>query len=401
VKVSLGSLLERPPRYGIGAAAVPSSPGLPTYIRITDISDDGRFSPSPAVAVDSPRSVDYLLSDGDLVIARTGASVGKSYRYRPEDGVLVFAGFLICLSPSADRLDPKYFGYFLQSKRYWDWIAAESIRSGQPGINARQISALTVDVPDISNQREIAAQLEDAERHVEALEELIAKRTAVRLGVAQQLLTGHIRLPGFRDDWTDQSVGELGTFLKGRGIKRDDVRARGVPCIRYGEIYTGFADYTNVTLSFVSSFIAETALRLRTGDLLFAGSGETKEDIGKCIAYVGEVDAVAGGDIVVLRGNGYDPVFLATLLNTAPIAAQKARAGQGDAVVHISSKAIAALQLRLPSLPEQQAIASMIIDLDNEIAVLRRRKTAADAIKSGLIQALLRVPSRRQKAESV
>lgn len=379
---------------------MPAAPGLPTYIRITDIDEEGRFSPAPAVAVDSPRSADYLLSGGDLVIARTGASVGKSYRYRPEDGSLVFAGFLICVSPDPEQLDPKYFGYLLQSKRYWDWISAESTRSGQPGINARQISALSVDLPEVTDQREIADRLEDAERHVEALERLIIKRTAVRLGVVQQLLTGQIRLPGFTKDWTDRTIAELGVFLKGRGIKRDDVRASGVPCVRYGEIYTDFADYTSSTLSFVGSAIAETALPLRTGDILFAGSGETKEDIGKCVAYVGEAEAVAGGDIVVLRGNGYDPVFLATLLNTAPIAVQKARAGQGDAVVHINSKALGALRLRLPDLPEQQDVARVIIDLDSEIAALAIRKKAADAIKTGLIQELLRDPSREQKVAS-
>ena len=283
MSVPLSSVLLGPPRYGIGAAAVPASPGLPTYIRITDISEDGRFAPFPAAAVDSPRSANYLLKLGDVVVARTGASVGKSYRYRPEDGPLVFAGFLICVSPDSDKLDPTYFGYVLQSKRYWDWISAESTRSGQPGINARQISGLAVDLPDISKQREIALQLEDAERHVEALERLIAKKAAIRLGVVQQLLTGKVRLPGFNNEWTDLTVAQLGEFLKGRGVKRDDVRASGVPCIRSGEIYTGFGDYTTTALSFVTSTVADTALPLKKSDILFAGSGETKEDIGKCV----------------------------------------------------------------------------------------------------------------------
>lgn len=191
----LGQLLARPPRYGIGAAAVAYRADLPTYIRITDIDEFGRFRPAPAVSVDSPLSGNYLLQDGDLVIARTGASVGKSYRYRSTDGPLVFAGFLIAVRPDARRLDPRYLGYLLQSKQYWDWIAAESMRSGQPGVNAQQIARLEIDVPAIAAQRAIADVLEDADRLVDSIERLIAKKRDIKQGMMQELLTGRTRLP--------------------------------------------------------------------------------------------------------------------------------------------------------------------------------------------------------------
>src|SRR5881275_1947005 len=109
----LGEYLVRPPRYGIGAAATPYRDGLPRYIRITDIDEYGRFRPDPVVSVDSRLSRNYLLQVGDLVIARTGASVGKSYRYRSRDGELVFAGFLVAVHPDDRRLDPRYLEYVL------------------------------------------------------------------------------------------------------------------------------------------------------------------------------------------------------------------------------------------------------------------------------------------------
>lgn len=105
---TLGSLLIRPPKYGIGAASVPYRHDLPTYIRITDIDEFGRFSPNPMVSVDSQIADNYILAEGDIVIARTGASVGKSYRFLPVDGDLVFAGFLVAVTPNPDRLDPGY-----------------------------------------------------------------------------------------------------------------------------------------------------------------------------------------------------------------------------------------------------------------------------------------------------
>src|SRR5690606_18355674 len=127
-------LLKDPPRYGINAPAVPLDGKLPVYIRITDISEKGYFSPTEKVGVKSPFSHLYILNEGDIVLARTGASVGKSYLYRKEDGVLIYAGFLIKVSPDSEKLDSKYLSQYLKTEQYWAWVNVNSMRSGQPGI---------------------------------------------------------------------------------------------------------------------------------------------------------------------------------------------------------------------------------------------------------------------------
>lgn len=104
----LGNCLLEQPRYGINAPAVPFQKELPTYIRITDISEDGYFLPNPKVSVNHDAVDNFYLRIGDLVFARTGASVGKCYKYRKEDGKLVFAGFLIKVSPDQTRLSPDF-----------------------------------------------------------------------------------------------------------------------------------------------------------------------------------------------------------------------------------------------------------------------------------------------------
>ncbi len=385
----LGQLLRRPPRYGINAAAVPQGLGVPTYLRITDIDNSGRFVPEPRVGVAHPKSSDYRMGPGELVFARTGASVGKSYLYDPRDGELVYAGFLINIAPDPTLLNPKYLSLFAHSKDYWDWIARTSVRSGQPGVNGREYAQLPVPVPDIEVQNTIAAVMTDVDDLISGLERMIAKKQAIKQGMMQQLLTGRTRLPGFATEWRDARLGSLGMFLKGRGIKRDDVRSTGVACIRYGEIYTAFGDYTDEARSFVTPDVASTALPIRRGDVLFAGSGETKAEIGMSLAYTGKRDAVAGGDIIVLRGTGFDPVFLASLLNSPAVSAQKARKGQGDAVVHISSHALADVELKLPGSEEQGAIATVIKDADAEISALAGRLAKTRAIKQGMMQQLL------------
>ena len=168
----LGTLLMNSPDYGVNAAAVPYSERLPKYLRITDISDDGTYLSDKQVSVDlEPTAANYL-DEGDIVLARTGASVGKSYRYKKEDGRLVFAGFLIRVKPDRTKLVSSYLANFLTSGQYWDWVAVTSARSGQPGINSTEYSSLSVPLPpdELVEQQRIAACLS-------SLDELIAKQT--------------------------------------------------------------------------------------------------------------------------------------------------------------------------------------------------------------------------------
>jgi len=222
-----------------------------------------------------------------------------------------------------------------------------------------------------------------------SLEALVAKRRAIKLAAMQQLLTGKTRLPGFKEKWKTRRLGGLGRFLKGSGVRRDDAYSGPLACVRYGEIYTTHHEYIREFHSWISREIAATATRLEYGDVLFAGSGETKEEIGKCVAFVSHVEAYAGGDIVILRGHGADPRFLGYALNLPSVNRQKASRGQGDAVVHISAGALAQITLALPKLNEQSAIADALTDMDSELAVLEARRDKTRALKRGMMQQLL------------
>ncbi|AWA05907.1 restriction endonuclease subunit S [Aeromonas hydrophila] len=191
---SLGSLLKETPRYGINAPAVPLTGDTPVYIRITDISDDGYFNPGEKVGVNSPFSGMYFLSAGDIVLARTGASVGKSYLYNKNDGQLVYAGFLIKVSPNQERLSSMFLSQYLKSHRYWNWVVVNSMRSGQPGINGSEYASLLIPTPTIEEQTAIATILSDMDNELQVLTQKLEKARALKQGMMQQLLTGKIRL---------------------------------------------------------------------------------------------------------------------------------------------------------------------------------------------------------------
>jgi type I restriction enzyme S subunit len=141
--------------------------------------------------------------------------------------------------------------------------------------------------------------------------------------------------------------------------------------------------------TFVSPQVASNSRPLRKGEILFAGSGETKEDIGKCIAYVEDVGAVAGGDIVILTPEGADSRFLGYLLNSPNVAKQKTSRAQGDAVVHISAANLASIVLDLPPLMEQEAIAEALSDADAAIESLDALIVKKRDVKQATMQQLL------------
>jgi type I restriction enzyme S subunit len=270
-------------------------------------------------------------------------------------------------------------------------IMGACIKSGTTveSIEYPWLKAYYIPVPSLPEQRAIAAALSDTDALLSSLDRLLAKKRDIKQAVMQQLLTGKQRLPGFRGEWIDCPLGGLGTFKKGKGIKKDDVVSDGLPCIRYGEIYTRHHNYIKEFHSHIPRSIADGSQRLKKGDLLFAGSGETSEDIGKCVSFLGDEEAYAGGDIVLFSPVKQDSLYLGYLMNQPGINAQKSKKGQGDAVVHISAGSLAQLQISLPPLDEQTAIAAVLSDMDAEIDALQKRRDKTRAVKQGMMQELL------------
>ena len=132
--------------YGIAAPAVDFKPGLPAYLRITDINDDGTLNPSDRKSVDDSSAGNYLLHEGDIVFARTGNSTGRNYYYDPRDGEYAYAGFLIKFSLDPRKINPRYMKYYAQSKQYWDWVSSFNTGSTRGNINAKTYASMPIDL---------------------------------------------------------------------------------------------------------------------------------------------------------------------------------------------------------------------------------------------------------------
>lgn len=256
------------------------------------------------------------------------------------------------------------------------------------------------DLPPAREQRRIAEILATWDRAIETVEGLIANAREQKAGLMQALLTGRHRLAQFDRPWRQVILGELGAFRKGRGISRAEVRPSGLPCVRYGEIYTLHHDLIREFGSYIDVASASLSEPIKRGDILFACSGETAEEIGKCVAFDGLEQAYAGGDIVVFKPRGENSIFLAYLLNSPKLAIQKAQMGQGNAVVHISASNLAKLRFAIPLRGEQDAIAEHLLTADAVVRSQSAKLLALKTEKAALMQQLLSGKRRVHSTES-
>ena len=357
-----------------------AEPGFIRLIQIRDYKSDRFLTYVPQVLARR------FCSKDDIMIGRYGPPIFQILRG-------LEGAYNVALIKAVVRtgLDKSFAYYFLKQDKLFAFVEKLSQRSsGQTGVDLKELRSYPLPLPPtLAEQEVIAGALSDADAWIESLEQLVAKKRQIKQGAIQELLTGKRRLPGFRGEWKKVQLSSLGNFAKGSGVTKAQANSGEIPCIRYGEIYTRHRNYIRTFYSGITREVAASAARLRRGDILFAGSGETKEEIGKCVAFVDEFEAYAGGDIVILRTTEGDPFFLGYYLNTEPIAAQKASRGQGDAVVHISASALGSITVCIPDPSEQRAIGLVLREMDSELNELESKLAKARHIKQAMMQELL------------
>lgn len=171
--------------YGINSAATEYD-GKIKYLRITDIDDElQQFKPNPLTSPADEVDDKFYLKSGDLVFTRTGASTGKCYMYKPDDGNLVFAGFLIKFSLEID--EPAFIFFYTFTKQYKNWIKVYSARSGQPGINSGELKSLKLSIPSSQEQSKIVSFLNSIQKKVELTDLQISKTKKFKEGLLHKM----------------------------------------------------------------------------------------------------------------------------------------------------------------------------------------------------------------------
>ncbi len=173
-----------------------------------------------------------------------------------------------------------------------------------------------------------------------------------------------------------KTLGEIAVDIyRGAGITRDQVTAEGTPCVRYGEIYTTYGVWFDKCVSHTDEAKLTSKKYFEYGDVLFAITGESVDDIAKCCAYIGHEKCLAGGDIVVLKHN-QDPKYLSYVLATTDARQQKSKGKVKSKVVHSSVPAIREIKVPIPPIEIQREIVRILDDYTENIVKLQNQLTA-------------------------
>ena len=156
-------------------------------------------------------------------------------------------------------------------------------------------------------------------------------------------------------------------MVRGKGIKRNEVVEKGHPCIRYGEIYTSYNLFFKNSISHVDNGIYNSSKKIRRNDLIYTLTGENKPDIAKTVAYLGEEDIAAGGDLAIWSNHHMNPLYLSYLLSSPYMISNKVKLATGDIIVHISVDKVGSFVAPIPPLKEQNRIVKQMLILEELI----------------------------------
>lgn len=327
--------------YGIGASAVPFSKDLYTYLRITDIKDDGTLNLQDLKSVDDEKASEYLLKPNDIVFARTGASTGRNYFYDGTDGEFVYAGFLIKFSIDEKKVNPKYIKYFCQSKQYKDWINSFNTGSTRGNINAQTLGKMSIPLIERSAQDALVSILS-------SIDEKIKKNNEINNNLLEQALT--LYATQFSSLELNGCIGDYCSVKSGFAFKSSWWTNSGIRVIKIGSI-----NQDNLNLlecSYVDEDKADKAKDcvVKAGDLLIAMTGAT---IGKfaMVPYSSEMLLVNQRVGKFFLGN--NPVeklpFIYCTLKQPEVYGEVVNRGQGSAQPNISASDIMSIPCVIPS----------------------------------------------------
>lgn len=299
----------------------------------------------------------------------------------------------IVLNPRSNVV-PDYCNYILKGYSFIE----EYYRNGR-GIVADlwttrydEMKTIKICMPPIHEQQAIATYLD---KTTAKIDEAIAQQQKMidLLNERKQIIINNAVTKGLNPDapmkdsgvdyiglipenWDVRRMASLGVFSKGGGISRDNLIEEGEPAILYGDIYTKYNYFAEDIKNHISKKVSLASVEVHKNELLMTGSGETKEDIGKTIVFLGD-KAYAGGDVIIFKQENNNSTFLSYALNSSYAKNFRYKESKGEIIVHIYANAIRRLYLALPDITEQNTIVEYLNNkvgiIDSEISVVSKQ----------------------------
>ncbi|MBO4612620.1 MAG: restriction endonuclease subunit S [Bacteroidaceae bacterium] len=355
--------------------------GLYPYVKVEDLNNCSKYQIESREYSNDTRNI---IPKGSIIFPKRGAAILNNKVRIAQTDILMDSN-MMAITVKDSCLDYEFLYYTIIREQLYKIADTSTI----PQINNKHIIPYRFCLPLMDEQKNIVSLLITWDVAIEKQSKLIEKLTLRKRALMQQLLTGKKRLPGFSEDWKEVKLGEFGTFFKGGGVPKDKIIGEGHKCLTYGDLYTKYDFVISDVQSYIDDETANESTEIQYGDICFAGSGETKEEIGKCATFIDGEYGYAGGDIIVYRAKGVNPITLSYILNSDNVIRQKSNMGQGHSVVHIYPYQLEKISIKLPPKEEQDAIASILMKADKEIGLANEELTNLESQKRGLMQQLL------------
>ena len=331
-----------------------------------DATEDGQYT-FFVRSKDTLKSSSYEYDEEAIIIPGEGG-IGEVFHYINDKYALHQRAYRIHVV--SDLLDTKFLYHYMKSA-FKKFITKKAVSATVTSIRKPMIEDFEVPLPPLSIQSEIVHILD-------SFTLLTAELTAELTARQKQYAFYRDYLLDFSNEDVTKKIpdidcsnveykrlGDIATAIyRGAGIKRDEVTETGIPCVRYGEIYTTYNVTFNNCVSHTDEDKIQNKKYFEHGDVLFAITGESVEEIAKSCVYLGHDKCLAGGDIVVLKHN-QNPKYMAYVLSTTNAQSQKSKGKVKSKVVHSSVPAISDIIIPIPPLAEQEKIANMIERFDH------------------------------------
>ena len=379
-----------------GWAAYYSERGSP-FIRITNLSrdciypdlEDLRFV---SLVADSSEAARTELRDGDVLISITAdiGIVGHVTPSVPKPAYINQHIALVRFDPA--RANSRFISYFLASETPQRVFRALTDSGAKAGMNLTTVQQIRVALPPTTAEQEaIAEALSDADALIESLEQLLAKKHHIKQGAMQELLTGKKRLQGFSGEWTYARLGDAAGLSPGINKPISEMGS-GALYVTVQDLYEG----TSISVEKLGR-IRVSALELQSnslvaGDIVFGKSSVKRDGIAYPSTFLGATEpAVCTGFSYRARAipEVADARFLFYALRWGSTRRWVIDNAQASALTNINKRIADAIPIPLPALREQTAIATLLSDMDAELAALDAKLSKARQIKQAMMQALL------------
>ncbi len=374
-----------PGQYGACKPAIQYSENAPRYIRITDITNNGQLLEKNKVSIPTNYARKYLLSSGEILFARTGATVGKTYLHNDRSGQYAFAGYLIRFVPDDNALSGEFLKNITKTDRYHQWVKTTLHAGAQPNINAEEYGCLLIPVPPLPEQKKIAKILSTWDDAIEQTRNLIDEKKRRKKILMRRLLSVKTRHRHWHADaWRVKQLGEVVEPI-----------SRPVPKPQKPYLSIGIRSHGRGTFQRITEqpekVMMDTLYRVEADDLIvnitFAWEGAiaiaSYRDSGGLVSHrfptyrIKETEA----DIDFIRNLILTKRFVWDLGLISPGGAGRNRV--------LNQRDFLKLKVLVPSVEIQEMIGKILTAAENEIRLSEEYLNALEKQKRGLMQKLL------------